>query len=315
MFASRPSRRYYNTSMPVKRVLAVAASCLAAAAIALAVTVAATSATTSAQDSPPSSGNLDGLKSWDTDNLAAAGIGAKNYRIPFHDYSKYTNALTVKPKACVHHIWSASEKRYVSSLRSEDATGRCPIGYSLLTQVCSYGSYRYRPITYDYWYSGAFKQRAASYGVPNRDGTCARITYVTGFSCDPNIYSGRGCWVTATESIADSLASVKGGVEVCLDRFGNVSLRRTAEDCSSAYAVSGKNHPGCQSAVADAFFQTGGDTGAVNDFPVASYGNESEAGGSSPQPRLTASVWRARFWLSAVGWCGRLLELELWREL
>ena len=37
-------------------------------------------------------------------------------------------------------------------------------------------------------------------------------------------------------------------------------------------------HPGCQSAVADAFFQTGGDTGAVNDFPVADYGSESEAG-------------------------------------
>ena len=37
-------------------------------------------------------------------------------------------------------------------------------------------------------------------------------------------------------------------------------------------------HQGCQSAVADAFFQTGGTTGAVNDLPVASYGSESEDG-------------------------------------
>ena len=215
------------------------------------------------------------LFAWDTDNLAGGGLSAKNYRIPFHDYSKYTNALTVKPKACVRHIWSASESRYVSSLGYEDATGRCPIGYSLLTQVCSYGSYRYKPISYDY--VNRFKQRAASYGVPNRDGTCARITYATGLYCDPNIYSGRGCVATATESIAGSLVSVQGGVEVCRDRFGNVSLRRSAEDCYSPYAVSGKSHPGCKSAVADAFFQTGGSTGAVNDFPIMGYGSEEAA--------------------------------------
>ena len=47
-----------------------------------------------------------------------------------------------------------------------------------------------------------------------------------------------------------------------------------AASCTQTIPV----HPGCQSAVADAFFQTGGDTGAVNDFPVASYGSESEAG-------------------------------------
>ena len=27
------------------------------------------------------------LKSWDTDNLSAGGVGPKNYRIPYHDYT------------------------------------------------------------------------------------------------------------------------------------------------------------------------------------------------------------------------------------
>ena len=45
----------------------------------------------------------------------------------------------------------------------------------------------------------------------------------------------------------------------------------------SGYSSSG-SHAACRSRVADAFFQTGGDTDAVNDFPVADYGSESEAG-------------------------------------
>lgn len=74
-------------------------------------------------------------------------------------------------------------------------------------------------------------------------------------------------------------------------------------------------HPGCQSAVADAFFQTGGDTGAVNDFPVASYGSESEAGTVSAtrsrssgcvefaeqQDRLQASVTATGHYLAFEG--------------
>ena len=45
----------------------------------------------------------------------------------------------------------------------------------------------------------------------------------------------------------------------------------------SGYSSSG-SHAAFRSRVADAFFQTGGNTGAVNDFPVADYGSKSEAG-------------------------------------
>ena len=57
----------------------------------------------------------------------------------------------------------------------------------------------------------------------------------------------------------------------------STGLATFAASCTQTIPV----HPGCQSAVADAFFQTGGDTGAVNDFPVADYGSESEAGSVS----------------------------------
>ena len=56
------------------------------------------------------SGNRDALKSWDTDNLARwvyisgrglEGVGAKNYRIPFHNYRASGYRSSVVAKACV----------------------------------------------------------------------------------------------------------------------------------------------------------------------------------------------------------------------
>ena len=132
VFTNGPSRRYYNTSMPVKRALAVAAACLAAAAIALAVTVAAISAAISAQHPPPSRENVSPLKEWDTDNLAAGSIGAKNYRIPYHNYRGYVDRTPAKP--CIRYVYQGSE--LVRSLYD----GSCPSGYSLLTRWCSYSN-------------------------------------------------------------------------------------------------------------------------------------------------------------------------------
>ena len=67
-------------------------------------------------------------------------------------------------------------------------------------------------------------------------------------------------------------------VNLCRNMSGSFYLRRSASSCSAAYVQNEPVHVACQSAVADAFFQTGGGTGAVNDFPVADYGSESEAG-------------------------------------
>ena len=57
--------------------------------------------------------------------------------------------------------------------------------------------------------------------------------------------------------------------------YYNYRYANSSGTCGAAYTVSQAKHFGCQSAVADAFFQTGGDTGAVNDFPVADYGSDS----------------------------------------
>ena len=53
----------------------------------------------------PGRGNLDALKSWDTDNLArwvssVGSVGAKNYRIPYHNYRATGYKETVPAKAC-----------------------------------------------------------------------------------------------------------------------------------------------------------------------------------------------------------------------
>ena len=59
-------------------------ACLAAIALAAAFLAAIYTANPAAAKD----GERDrGLKEWDTDNLAASGRSAKNYRIPFHDYS------------------------------------------------------------------------------------------------------------------------------------------------------------------------------------------------------------------------------------
>ena len=275
--------------MPVKRALAVAAACLVAAAIALAVTVAATSAATSAQDPPPGDSNLDALKSWDTDNLSRRvyssgggleSVGARNYRIPYHNYSGRNYRPLAPAKACVGYNVriSAGTVRTVH-LRTQDATsGQCPSGYSLVTQVCAYASYNTHANSGGFSTEPILPYRSASYRPANSQGTCDRLSY-TGADCYSTSYGGYSEWVCSpvARSLSGSLVSVSHA-EVCLNQYGQVSLRRSSSDCTAAYAHRVPLHPGCQSAVADAFFQTGGATGAVNDFPVAKYGSESEVG-------------------------------------
>ena len=229
--------------MPVKRVLAAAAACLAATAIALAVTVAATSAATSAQHPPPDRGNDGTLKEWDTDNLAAGSIGAKNYRIPFHDYNG--EKRTEWAKACYRIFPTA---------------GTWPLEGQVVFLPGNYGgncSTGTRPLTI-----GCLIRQA--------DGSW-RIDPPVAFSSV--YYSGLrlGC-LGNTNTVNDwQVCGTAAPYSVSRDCAGEGLTRVVVTDTAF-------RHAGCRFAVADAFFQTGGDTGAVNDFPIMEYGSESEAG-------------------------------------
>ena len=185
------------------------------------------------------------LKSWDTDNLAAGSIGAKNYRIPFHNYKGYVDRTPAKP--CIQYLAVGS------NLVRSFYDGSCPSGYSLLTRWCSYSN-------------GNVQAPLLPAGQ--------------------NTYnSAQGRWVSGDRAYDacppggrhNPPSLVTGGrhPQLCVSSGWILSLSR---NCATRASASRLQHAGCQSAVADAFFQTGGDTGAVNDFPVADYGSESEAG-------------------------------------
>ena len=263
------------------------------------------------------------LKSWDTDNLSRwvsfsfGRAGARNYRIPYHNYRAGGYKETVPAKACVaYNIRDSNGNYHQIHLRTQNTiSGQCPSGYSLVTQVCAYSGYTpYGGYNSGGGYYVPVVSQPASYKVPNTSGTCDRISYRPAVNChlsgNGRYYCGRG----GTRHLRGSLKSVPH-VNLCRDRYGRFSLRRSASSCSAAYAHRVPLHPGCQSAVADAFFQTGGDTGAVNDFPVADYGSESEAGSVSAtgsrssgcvefakqQDRLQASVAATGHYLALEG--------------
>ena len=186
----------------------------------------------------PGDGGGFPLKAWDTDNLAGGGLSARNYRIPFHDYGGYVDSTPAKP--CIQYIAGGS----VLSRSRYD--GSCPSGYSLLARWCSYGyvddstnAIRYTKIERPYSTSGRLYD-----ACPSRSGYPYRQLRTSGN----------------------------------LPQLCGRSILSLSRNCATRADASKLKHAGCQSAVADAFFQTGGSTGAVNDFPVASYGSESEAG-------------------------------------
>ena len=190
-------------------------------------------------------GNDLPLMEWDTDNLAAGSIGAKNYRIPFHNYRGYVDRTPAKP--CIQYLAVGS------NLARSDYDGSCPSGYSLLTRWCSYSN--------------------GNVQVPL-------------LPAGQNTYNSvQGRWVSGDRAYdacpsggaynPPSLVVGSRHPQLCVSSGGILSLSR---NCGTRATASRLQHAGCQSAVADAFFQTGGDTGAVNDFPVPDYGSESEAG-------------------------------------
>ena len=259
-------------------------TCLAAITVAAAFVVAITFANPVTADPNGGAGNDRDLKEWDTDNLArwiySSGrgfdrVGAKNYRIPYHNYSASGYKERVPAKACVAYNvrWppnGATVLRY-RLLPQSETTGDCPSGYSQVTHACRYQSY----VVVDYSAPGDYRSVPAKYEPVPSNGTCERKT-VTKANGGCTIPLACGNHTVRWAGSKTPLATYNIGL--CRHSSGSWYL---GASCTATTIVDA--HPGCKWAVADAFFQTGGDTGAVNDFPVASYGSESEAASVSAE--------------------------------
>ena len=232
-------------------------TCLAAITLAAAFLAATTAANPASAAGETGRGNLGALKSWDTDNLARwvsfsfGTVGARNYRIPYHNYraSGYKESEPARPCVGIGNNKSANRNLY---------TGQCPQGYTLATHVCQYHQSHFR--------------ETHIFIAPSSGNCPTRNIYEWRTQYEYNPYREYAISVLVASKVQGlklAIGSLNRGA--CLYEGGAV---RFAASCTQTIPV----HPGCQSAVADAFFQTGGDTGAVNDFPVASYGSESEAG-------------------------------------
>ena len=197
------------------------------------------------------------MKSWDTDNLSRwvsssfGRAGARNYRIPYHNYIGYKDTVPARPCVGTGNNRFASRNLY---------TGQCPSGYTLATHVCQYHQTNFRET--HIW-------------VTPSSGNCrTRDIYERRTQYENNPYREYSAVVLVASNVQGrKLAIGSQNRGACLHST-STGLASFAASCAQTIPV----HPGCQSAVADAFFQTGGDVGAVNDFPVADYGSESEAG-------------------------------------
>ena len=260
-------------------------TCLAAIAVAAAFIAAITFANPASADPNGGRGNDLPLKEWDTDNLSRwvsssfGRAGARNYRIPYHNYKGYFDTTPAKP--CVSHTAGGS------GLVRSRYDGSCPSGSSLLTRWCSYPN-------------GSVQVPLLPAGQNTYNSVQGR--WLSGDNpwdaCPPVLYN------------PPSLVTDARHPQLCVSSGWILSLSR---NCATRATASKLKHVGCQSAVADAFFQTGGDTGAVNDFPVADYGSESEAGSvaatgsrssgcvefAEQQDRLQASVAATGHYLEA----------------
>ena len=224
---------------------------------AIALLAAATAITAIAVMSSPAAARTGGrgndvpLKEWDTDNLSRfvsssfGRAGARNYRIPYHNYKGYFDTTPAKP--CIQYLAVGS------NLVRSFYDGSCPSGYSLLTRWCSYSN-------------GNVQAPLLPAGQNTYNSVQGRL--VSGDRAYDACPSGG-------QYNPPSLVVGSRHPQLCVSSGGILSL---SWNCATRATASRLQHAGCQSAVADAFFQTGGDTGAVNDFPVADYGSESEAG-------------------------------------
>ena len=231
---------------------------LFAAATAIAA-IAALSSPAAADSHTRGGGSTPTLKEWDTDNLSRwvstsfGRAGARNYRIPYHNYRASGYKETVPARPCV----GTGNNRFANR---NLYTGQCPSGYTMATHVCQYHQTHFRET--HIWIA------PSSGNCPTRNIYERRTQY------EYNPYREYSASVLIASNVQGwKLAIGSQNRGACLHST-STGLASFAASCTQTIPV----HQGCQSAVADAFFQTGGDTGAVNDFPVASYGSESEAG-------------------------------------
>ena len=223
-------------------------------------------------------GNDDRLKEWDTDNLArwvssVGSVGAKNYRIPYHNYRATGYKETVPAKACaaynVRYPPNGATVLKYRLLPQSETTRECPSGYSQVTHACRYNSYYVQ----DFTVRNRYRSVPVAYTPTASSGTCDSREITELQPC--TLFAQCGSRTVSQTGSKHPIATYN--VRLCL----NNQQWYLGSGCTAFRDVVA--HPGCQLAVADAFFQTGGTTGAVNDFPVMEYGSESEAASVSAE--------------------------------
>ena len=211
------------------------------------------SSSVAAQDAPDGGNDRPSLRAWDTDNLRFSGYSARNFHVPYHNYGGYVGRVEAKP--CIQYTAIGSV------LRPSDYGGVCLSGFQVLTKACVYSYHRY--------VDSSSSQSVVGYAKPTVDG---RIGYSCGtLSKNDAANCGTfGCF-RVTRSV-DSIMREVSGLKLC----GSYPAYSLGTNCGADTVYRTRAlHAGCQSGIADAFFQTGGTaTGGeaiVDEFPVLEY--------------------------------------------
>ena len=187
---------------------------------------------------------------WDTDNLRYGNFSARNFRVPFHQYGGYLDRTPALP--CIQYF-NPNSASGTSRLSASSYDGTCPAGSELATAWCRYERIRDNAVRYE--------------KVENR--TSLGCPLLSGY------YRG-----TPYSSLPSGWHFCRSGrYYVAADCGGGVGGQESGG--SRVYATR-LSHPGCQRAVADAFFQAGGNSGTSHDFPVDDF----------PVIEHTESGWR-----------------------
>ena len=211
-------------------------------------------------------GNPDSAYNWDTDNLRFSGYSARNFRVPFHNYGGYVARAEAKP--CITYSGGNSV------LSASNFSGVCVSPAVPLNRVCSH--------SYTRWVSRFGSGTATRYVKASTDSdsnNCGTLFVRDAASCTliPGNNQVMDCSGPVTSNVAGSISLQVSGIKLCaIYRPGYLTRFSLATDCGANTAyVTRVLHAGCQSGIADAFFQTGatatGGEAIVDEFPVLEY--------------------------------------------